>query len=61
MREKAVVSAAEGLAIDEVAPAADALADEQAGRAHVRHRAEGGFFFFRHQTMPVSSPAMTPP
>ena len=35
--------AAEGLAVDKVAPAADALADEQAGRTHVRHRAKGNF------------------
>ena len=33
--------AAEGLAVDEVAPAADALPDEQTGCADVRHRAEG--------------------
>lgn len=36
--------AAEGFTVDEVAPAADALPDEQAGRAHVRHRAEGDLF-----------------
>ena len=37
--------AAERLAVDEVAPAADALADEQTGRADVRHDAEGDLLF----------------